>query len=197
MTKNKSIIKSKKSENEFYVNPAEMWDNIRDYYADDKIVPNAVAKNIHDIAEKISFMGCFINYSWRHEMIGDAKLKMMEALVGKKFKLWKDEVFLDSDDIVVNDGETMVRISGEWRKLDKTEKLIGNKLIDKNNAFSYYTRIAYHAFLNRLKKEKKAKETIDAYQEKVWEEYLSSGNGWENVRRPKFIEGDENDDSGE
>lgn len=131
-------------------------------------------------------------------MIGDAKLKMMEALVLKKFKPWKDEIHLDKDDVLTNsNGEIMIKQEGEWRKLTKDEKIEGNKLITKNNAFSYYTKIAYHAFLNRLKKEKKAKETIEAYQEKIWEEYLSSGNGWENVRRPKIMDGDENDDSGD
>lgn len=194
MIENKSNTKLKKSDADFYVNPDEMWENIVDYYENDHIVPDSVARNIQDIAEKISFMSCFINYSWRNEMIGDAKLKMMEALVKKKFRPWRDEISLDQDEIMNNKGDILVKVEGEWRKLDKEEKLLGNKLVAKNNAFSYYTRIAYHAFLNRLKKEKKAKETIEAYQEKVWEEYLSSGNGWENVKRPKIMDSDENDD---
>ena len=37
-----------------------------------------------------------------------------------------------------------------------------------NNPFSYFTTIAFHAFINRIKKEKKHRETISQYQEKVY-----------------------------
>lgn len=195
MKEKKSTIRTKKSNTEFYVNPEEMWKNIVDYYEDPtNTIPSSVAKNIQDIAEKISYMGCFMNYSWRHEMIGDAKVKMMEAIAFKKFKPWKDEIIVSPEDIRTINGEQMVHIEGAWRKLEKDEAVIGQKIVAKNNAFSYFTRIAYHAFLNRLKREKRAKETIDSYQEKVWEDYLNSGNGWENVRRPRIMDADENDD---
>ena len=41
--------------------------------------------------------------------------------------------------------------------------------------FSYFTTIAFHAFINRIKKEKKQHETIVAYREKKYEELLTSG----------------------
>jgi len=41
------------------------------------------------------------------------------------------------------------------------------------NPFSYFTTIAYHAFINRIKKEKKHHETICNYKEKVYEEYMT------------------------
>ena len=37
-----------------------------------------------------------------------------------------------------------------------------------SNPFSYFTTIAYHAFINRIKKEKKYRETISDYQEQVY-----------------------------
>ena len=37
-----------------------------------------------------------------------------------------------------------------------------------SNPFSYFTTIAYHAFINRIKKEKKYRETINDYQEQVY-----------------------------
>ena len=37
-----------------------------------------------------------------------------------------------------------------------------------NNPFSYFTTIAFHAFINRIKKEKKYKETVTKYQETVY-----------------------------
>ena len=43
-----------------------------------------------------------------------------------------------------------------------------------NNPFSYFTTIAFHAFINRIKKEKKHRETINQYQEKVYFEIAQS-----------------------
>ncbi len=47
------------------------------------------------------------------------------------------------------------------------------KFETKSNPFSYFTTIAYHAFINRIKKEKKHHATITSYKEKVYEEYMS------------------------
>ena len=47
-----------------------------------------------------------------------------------------------------------------------------------HNPFSYFTTIAFHAFINRIKKEKKHHETITQYKEAVYEqEMLDSGAG--------------------
>ena len=37
-----------------------------------------------------------------------------------------------------------------------------------HSPFSYFTTIAFHAFINRIKKEKKHRETIIQYQEKIY-----------------------------
>lgn len=42
------------------------------------------------------------------------------------------------------------------------------------NPFSYFTTIAYHAFINRIKKEKKHREALSEYQEAVYDELLGS-----------------------
>ena len=41
------------------------------------------------------------------------------------------------------------------------------------NPFSYFTTIAFHAFINRIKKEKKHTNTLSEYKEKVYEEKMS------------------------
>ena len=38
-----------------------------------------------------------------------------------------------------------------------------------HNPFSYFTTIAFHAFINRIKKEKKQRDTISQYQEAVYD----------------------------
>ena len=42
-----------------------------------------------------------------------------------------------------------------------------------NNPFSYFTTIAFHAFINRIKKEKKYKETVTRYQEAMYSDELN------------------------
>jgi DNA-directed RNA polymerase specialized sigma24 family protein len=46
------------------------------------------------------------------------------------------------------------------------------------NPFSYFTTIAFHAFINRIKKEKKHTETLNQYKEKIYEqEMIDSTDG--------------------
>lgn len=48
----------------------------------------------------------------------------------------------------------------------------------EHNPFSYFTTIAFHAFINRIKKEKKHAETLSQYKEKVYEqEMIDSSDG--------------------
>lgn len=41
--------------------------------------------------------------------------------------------------------------------------------------FSYFTKIAYHAFQNCIKKHKKEYDTLKRYQEEVYEDHVCSG----------------------
>lgn len=59
--------------------------------------------------------------------------------------------------------------------LVKMYTAVTNKKFDidsEYNPFSYFTTIAFHAFINRIKKEKKHTETIAEYKEKVYEEKM-------------------------
>lgn len=42
-----------------------------------------------------------------------------------------------------------------------------------SNPFSYFTTIAFHAFINRIKKEKRHHETIANYKDRVYETMMS------------------------
>lgn len=44
------------------------------------------------------------------------------------------------------------------------------------NPFSYFTKVAYRAFQNRIKKEKKEHETLHRYQDEVYSILMESGN---------------------
>jgi hypothetical protein len=43
------------------------------------------------------------------------------------------------------------------------------------NPFSYFTKVAYHAFQNCIKKHKKDFETLKRYQDEVYENHICSG----------------------
>ena len=46
--------------------------------------------------------------------------------------------------------------------------------------FSYFTTIAFHAFINRIKKEKKHHEVINEYKEKVYNDLMLDANEYGN-----------------
>lgn len=45
----------------------------------------------------------------------------------------------------------------------------------ETSPFSYFTTIAFHAFINRIKKEKRHHETVTAYRDSKYEELLTTG----------------------
>ena len=115
----------KPSKTQFYVEPKEFDDAIMRYYSDN-VISDELALMINKIANKLSYATNFINYSYKDEMIGDAVVRMMKALIAKKY--------------THNKG---------------------------SNPFSYFTKIAFNAFRNRIKKEKHAYNTLQEYQEEI------------------------------
>ena len=84
----KEIIKTKKpkiDKAKFYIQPKEFDEYIMKYYSDG-VISDALAQMIEKIANKLSFSPNFINYSFKDDMIGDAIVKMMKALIGKKYQ---------------------------------------------------------------------------------------------------------------
>ena len=109
----------------FYVDPKEFDMEIMNYY-DSGVISNNLAEMISRISHKLSYASNFINYSYREEMVGDGLVRMMKALIAKKYDREKG-----------------------------------------TNPFSYFTRIAFNAFRNRIKKEKHIHETHEKYQEEL------------------------------
>jgi hypothetical protein len=52
---------------------------------------------------------------------------------------------------------------------------------NKYNPFSYFTTIAFHAFINRIKKEKRHFDAVNEYKERVYEEMLNTGEAEQKV----------------
>jgi hypothetical protein len=109
----------------FYVQPAEFDQEIMNYYDSGKM-SDTLALMISKISHKLSYAPNFINYSYREEMVGDGVIRMMKALIAKKYNREKG-----------------------------------------TNPFSYFTRIAFNAFRNRIKKEKHVHETHEKYSREL------------------------------
>jgi hypothetical protein len=119
------FVKKPKDKQKFYVDPKEFDVEIVKFYKSE-IISNNLAEMISKISYKLSYASNFINYSYREEMVGDGIVRMMKALIAKKYD----------------------RERG-------------------TNPFSYFTRIAFNAFRNRIKKEKHIHETHEKYQEEL------------------------------
>jgi hypothetical protein len=120
------IKKSKKLDKaKYYVEPKKFDEEIMLYYSNG-IISNDLAEMISKISNKLSYAPNFINYSYREEMVGDGIIRMMKALIAKKYCHTKG-----------------------------------------TNPFSYFTRIAFNAFRNRIKKEKKIHETHEKYRREL------------------------------
>jgi len=109
----------------FYVEPKEFDQEIMNYYDSGKM-SDKLADMVSKISHKLSYAPNFINYSYREEMVGDGVIRMMKALIAKKYNREKG-----------------------------------------TNPFSYFTRIAFNAFRNRIKKEKHIHETHEKYQREL------------------------------
>jgi hypothetical protein len=109
----------------YYVEPKKFDEEIMNYYSSGKM-SNELADMISKISHKLSYAPNFINYSYREEMVGDGVIRMMKALIAKKYNREKG-----------------------------------------TNPFSYFTRIAFNAFRNRIKKEKHIHETHEKYQKEI------------------------------
>ena len=120
-----NIIKQKPEKKKIYIVPKEFDDAIMKYY-ESGILTNELAGMVDKIAQKLAYAPNFINYSYRPDMIGDAIIKMMKALIGKKYQHNKG-----------------------------------------SNPFSYFTRIAFNAYRNRIKIEKRNQEIHEKYKEEL------------------------------
>ena len=81
--------------------------------------------------------------------------------------------------------------NGKFINYSYKEEMIGDALIkmfsalkrkkfdvkSETSPFGYFTTIAFHAFINRIKKEKKHHDTLVEYRQRKYEEELSSSEG--------------------
>jgi DNA-directed RNA polymerase specialized sigma24 family protein len=100
------------------------------------------------------------------------------------------------DDICINDlGNSLNKIaeglshSPSFHNYTYRDEMVGDALVKMysalkfkkfniegdTNPFSYFTTIAFHAFINRIKKEKKHHEALEEYKAECYEKLLTAG----------------------
>ena len=102
--------------------------------------------------------------------------------------------YYESDDLIDELAESVYKIavglsySPNFINYSYKDEMIGDAVVkmvaavknkkfnleSTSNQFSYFTTIAYHAFINRIKKEKKYRETINDYQEQIYGDIATS-----------------------
>lgn len=141
--------KPSKDKAQHYVDDEEFTKKVLEYYEQLKVNPNKVPSNylclcLVKIAEGFSHASNFINYSYRDDMVGDAKIKMYKALIEQKYR---------------HEGESIDPETGE--------------AIRARNAFSYFSTIARFSFIARIKREKKNHLAIENYKDSIFNELIS------------------------
>lgn len=116
---------------QYYVNPEEFKLALKKYY-DTDVMTEDLGVYIKKIATGLSFLPSFINYTYKEDMIGDALVKMYNAVQNKKYDFSTG-----------------------------------------SNPFSYFTTIAFHAFINRIKKENKHHDTIREYKSQMYQTMMT------------------------
>lgn len=130
----------------------------------------------------------------------------------KLFRQQLEEYY--ANDKMTNDlAQNVVKIaeglSYNWRFINYTkswkEDMVGDAVIkmysalekksfkieSEFNPFSYFNQIAWNAFSNRIKKEKKQHDGLQDYKQMVYEGLMGESNG--NVYVKPIMDGDEND----
>jgi len=134
-----------------------------------------------------------------------SKSKKKEFYVNPKEFYNEIKTFYETDDLVDSLAESVNKIAiglsyaTNFINYTYKDEMVGDAVVkmftalkhkkfnieSHSNPFSYFTTIAYHAFINRIKKEKRYKQTINEYQEVVYEETMcEEGSGRVYVKLP-------------
>lgn len=85
-------------------------------------------------------------------------------------------------DEMVSDALQKMLVTLDKKKYKYDPTKIG-KTGKPGNAFQYFSKVAYHAMVNRIKIEKKNKEAIDSYRDELYDRMLAEQEGGDKIRK--------------
>jgi len=123
-------------------------------------------------------------------------------------------VYYNTGNLSINLGESITKIANglsyapNFINYTYKEDMVGDAIVKMFSAlknkkfklnsgfspFSYFTTIAFHAFINRIKKEKKHHDAITDYKEKVYTDLIHSDPNGRNIYVKPTSEGEGEDD---
>lgn len=160
--------KKQKKKPRYYINNNELVKEMRKCYSIDGCT-DVMGQYIMKIVDGISHSPNFINYSYRDEMASDAIYRLIKTINDKGCKLVDEhligQILVDKNDEIVYEKDS----EGEYKQ-DNEGNLIPCK-ITQSNVFGYLSMITWHAFVNRIKSEKKYCGMIDEYRDKMFEDF--------------------------
>lgn len=128
----------------------------------------------------------------------EKKLRGKEKVHYVNSREFEEEIkkFYDSDKISIKLGDSINKIAQglsyapNFINYSYKDEMIGDAIVKMVSAlknkkfklnsgfspFSYFTTIAFHAFINRIKKEKKHHETVTNYRDRVYTDMMTAHN---------------------
>jgi len=130
----------------------------------------------------------------------DVKIKIkprdrIHYVNGKEFEA-EIKMYYDTNEVSSKLGESLTKIANglafapNFNNYSFRDEMVGDAILKMFSAlknkkfrlnsgfspFSYFTTVAFHAFINRIKKEKKQHEALMQYREKVYGEQMNTVN---------------------
>ena len=129
--------KTKKSKDEFYINPEEFKAAIIEFY-DTGEFSEELGQMVCTLAQRIGNNTCFINYTYRDEMIQETILKISRVLKRKKYDPYKGNAFSYFSMVGINTFKNYLKQADkketmmEQYQSQMYEELINSDIIDVN-----------------------------------------------------------------
>ena len=168
MNKKKKETRGRK-QGKYYVSNDELVKGVREYYSDEKFTEE-LGRHVNKIVDGVSHSPNFINYfkednPWGVEMYSDAVWRITKSVVDKGCRIIDEELI--GTPLFDENNKPVYELDKEGNfVLDENNNKI-QSIIKQNNIFGYFSRIAWMAFVGRIKAEKKQQQLIAVYSEKI------------------------------
>lgn len=145
------------------------------------------AKKIFYVNSK-EFRAQLEEYYKTDKMTDELAMNVVKIAEGLSYGHWFINYTASWRDEMVGDAKLKMYTALESKKF---------KIDSEFNPFSYFNQIAWHAFCNRIKKEKKQHDGLQEYKQMQYEDLMNEPGSQGNIYVRPILEADEYDDCGD